>query len=430
MNNEQLKQIILDQKFVFNNKTKLIKRDIPLQKYINTQQVVVISGIRRCGKSSLLYLIKEEMNLSESEYCYFNFDDERIIANSDFPSAIFNLHITMYRKEPVLFLDEVQNIEGWEKFVNRMYEQGIKVFVTGSNARLLSSEISSSLTGRNKQLELFPFSFAEYLRFINSNYNINELSSKSEALLINDFEKYLQTGGFPLVVKENDIEIINAYFQDIVYRDIVARYRLSQVDEIKQIGLYLAANCGKLFSYATLQKISGVKSLSSIKNYLEYYAQSYLFFYLKKFDYTVKKQIMNSRKAYTIDPAFANRLGFAFSQNKGRLIENVVYIELLRRGKDIYYFSEKNECNFLIKEGLNITTAIQVCYQLNKNNEQREYNGLLEAMKTYKIKQGIMITAEKTYNTTHPGIDTMPIWKWLLSGNTANNNSSNGSMHS
>lgn len=287
---------MFDQKDVFNSRKHLIHRDIELEKYISTSQVVIISGIRRCGKSSLLFLIKEKMNLKESEYCYFNFDDERITADVSILENIYSLHIEVYGTEPVLFLDEIQNIDNWEKFVNRMYEQGIKVFVTGSNAKLLSSEISTNLTGRNKLIELYPFSFSEYLRFIGNKYNLDRLTTKSKSLLLKDFNNYLETGGFPLVVKENDTELINAYFQDILYRDIISRYRLTQVNEIKQIGLYFASNIGKLFSYSTLQEISGVKSLSSIKDYLYYYEQSYLYFYLKKFDYSVKKQIMNPKR--------------------------------------------------------------------------------------------------------------------------------------
>jgi len=297
-----------------------------------------------------------------------------------------------------------------------MYEQGIKVFVTGSNAKLLSSEISTSLTGRNKLIELYPFSFSEYLRFIGNNYNLNKLNSKSKALLLKDFNNYFETGGFPLVVKENDTELINAYFQDILYRDIISRYRLTQVNEIKQIGLYFASNIGKLFSYSTLQEISGVKSLSSIKDYLFYYEQSYLFFYLKKFDYSVKKQIMNPKKVYTIDPAFAHRLGFNFSANKGRILENIVYLELLRRGKEVYYHSGKKECDFVIKEGLKVAEVIKVAYQVNINNHEREYQGLQEAMLTYDLKEGLVINynSEESFIPTNDGIKVIPVWEWLL----------------
>jgi predicted AAA+ superfamily ATPase len=417
MDKERLREILFDQKDVFNSKKHLIHRDIDLEKYISSRQVVIITGIRRCGKSSLLFLIKQEMNLEEADYCYFNFDDERISPDISILEEIYNIHSEIYGKEPVLFLDEIQYIYGWEKYVNRMYEQGIKIFVTGSNASLLSSEISTSLTGRNKLIELFPFSFHEYLRFKENNYDLRRMSTKTKTQILRDFNHYFKEGGFPLVIKENDLEIINSYFQDILYRDIISRYRLTRVNEIKQIGLYFAANTGRIFSYSTLQKISGVKSTSSIKDYLYYYAQSYLFFYLKKFNYSVKKQLMNPKKVYTIDPGFANRIGFNFSENKGRILENIVFLELLRRGREVYYHSDKNECDFVIKEGLKITDAIQVSYRININNEQREYGGLQEAMKLYNLHKGLLLTYDEEINKqpVPTGIKLMPVWKWLLS---------------
>lgn len=415
MDKERLKEILLDQKDVFNKKQSLIERDIDIEKFIKTQQVVIISGIRRCGKSSLLFLIKEKMQLEEQDYCYFNFDDERIIADVSILENIYNLHIELYGKEPILFFDEIQNIENWEKFVNRIYEKGKKLFVTGSNSRLLSSEISTSLTGRNKILELYPFSFGEFLHFQGNSINPNNANPRQKALIQKSFNKYLETGGFPLVIKENDLELINAYFQDILYRDIIARYRLSQVNEIKEVGLFFASNVGKLFSYSTLQAISGIKSLSSIKQYLKYYEQCYLFFYLKKFDYSVKKQIMNPKKVYTIDPAFANRIGFNFSQNKGRILENIIYLELLRKGKEVYFYAGKNECDFLIKEGIKIVDAIQVVYTIDEFNITREINGLKEAMQTYNLTQGLIITYSDYPNTFSNCIKTITAWQWLLS---------------
>ena len=416
MDKRHLQEILIDQKEVFRNKTGIIKRDLPLDDYLNTGQVVVITGVRRCGKSSLLFLIKEALGLSESEYCYCNFDDERIAFYPALLNDIYTLHLEMYRTEPVFFFDEIQEVAGWEKFVNRMYEQDRKIFITGSNATMLSSEISSSLTGRNKVLELFPFSFSEYLRMEDKSYITERLSVKQRALLLNDLNSYLETGGFPLVVKEKDAEIAHALFQDILYRDIVVRYKLSNVEEVRQIALYLASNTGKLFSYATLQTVSGLKSLSSVKNYLQYFEASFLFYYLKKFDYSVKKQIMNSRKVYAVDNAIPNRLGFRFTENKGRLLENVVFIELQRRGCELYYFSEKYECDFLVKENLHITEAIQVTYALNEDNFTREMCGLTEAMHKFNIPKGTLIVVDDNkYPVELPrGVTVVPAYEWLL----------------
>ena len=151
-------------------------------------------------------------------------------------------------------------------------------------------------------------------------------------------------------------------------------------------------------------------------DYLYYYEQSYLFFYLKKFDYSVKKQIMNPKKVYTIDPAFAHRLGFNFSENKGRILENIVYLELLRRGKEVYYHSGKKECDFVIKEGLDIVEAIQVAYQVNVNNCEREYQGLHEAMTIYNLKEGLVLNynSEESFIPDNVGMKVLPVWEWLL----------------
>lgn len=418
MEHTRLKEIVLDQLETFNRPRKLIERDIELGSYLKTGQVVIISGVRRCGKSSLLYLIKERLGLQEQDYCYFNLDDERIVGEADILEQVYRLHLEMHRKEPLFFLDEIQNVQNWEKFVNRLYEKGIKLFITGSNANLLSSEIASTLTGRNKVLQLSPFSFAEYLRFIGRDYSVDRLSTSQKSFLQGDFNDYLQKGGFPLVIAENDLELINGYFQDILYRDIVARYRLSQVDELKQIALYFASNVGKLFSYATLQQISGVKSTASIKQYLEYLRQSYLFLFLKKFDYSVKKQIMNPKKVYAVDPALCHRLGSHFSLNQGRILENVVFLELLRRGKEVFYHQQKRECDFVIKEGLGISAALQVTWEMNSQNTKRELEGLQEAMQVHQLYEGWILTGvEARSSVSMPdNIKLMPVREWLLAG--------------
>jgi predicted AAA+ superfamily ATPase len=416
MNKKHLREVLIDQKEAFENQSGLIERDLPLDGYLKTRQVVVISGVRRCGKSSLMFLIKEALDLGESEYCYCNFDDERITYYPTLLNDIYAIHVEMYREEPIFFFDEIQEVPGWEKFVNRMYEQGEKLFVTGSNATLLSSEISTSLTGRNKVLKLFPFSFSEYLRLKKRAYDIQRLSVKQRSLLMNDLDTYLTMGGFPLVLKENDPEIAHSLFQDILYRDIVARYNLSNVEEIKRIGIYLLSNIDKIFSYATLQSISGVKSLSSVKNYLHYYESSYLLYFLRKFDYSVKKQVMNSRKAYVVDNAIARRLGFRFSEDKGRLLENAVFVELQRRGKEVYYFSGRNECDFLVKENLDITEAIQVTAELNVHNFDREMDGLTEAMKKFNIPKGTLIVLQENIPPMQlpQGVTIVPAYEWLL----------------
>jgi predicted AAA+ superfamily ATPase len=415
MNKDRIKEILFDQKEVFEAKKNLIFRDINLDNYISSKQVIVITGVRRCGKSSLLFLIKQKMELAESDYCYFNFDDERFVAETDILDKLLSIHREIYGKNPVLFFDEIQNVTNWEKFINRVYEQDIKVFITGSNAKLLSSEIATSLTGRNLNIELLPFSFKEILNFKAIDYNLNKLSSATKSLIVGSFEQFMIQGGFPLMVKENNPEILNQYFQDILYRDIVARYRLSQVDELRQMAIYFFANASKLFSYSTLQRITGIKSLSTIKNYLGFYNHSYLFFYLQKFDFSLNKQLMNSRKAYSIDQGLNNRIGFNFSENKGRILENIVFIELKRRKVEFFYYSGKNECDFVIMQGTQIKQAIQVTYLISHENIEREVNGLLEVKDKYNITDLMMLVYDDELQLTIADeIQIMPVWKWLL----------------
>ena len=418
MNIDVIQQILIDQRASFNQQEGLIERDVDVASYLKTGQIVIISGVRRCGKSSLLFLIKEQMGLEDSRYCYFNFDDERIPLEASLPEMVYRQHIQLFGEEPVFFFDEIQNIPGWEKFVNRMHEKGHKMFITGSNAALLSSEIATALTGRNKVLPLYPFSFSEYLRFLGRDYDHGRLTTNEQALLMHDCAQYLKFGGFPLIVKEEDIELLDDYFRDILYRDIIARYGLTRTNEIRQMALYLASNVGKRFSYRTLQNVSGLKSTNSVKDYLSYFGQSYLFFYVNKFAYSLKKQLAHPKKVYAIDPAFANRLGFRFTEDKGRLLENVIYLELLRRKNEVFFHAEDDhECDFILRQGLDVTQAIQVTWTLNAQNHPRELKGLKGAMEQYGLARGILITWEtlpQQLANLPDGVIHIPAWKWLL----------------
>lgn len=412
---ERLKSILLDQKQIFENKRDLMDRDIDLRPYLKTKQIVVVSGVRRCGKSSLLFLIKNRLGLLPEDYCYFNFEDERIIPDTELFDKIYRLHVEIYGKDPIFFFDEIQLVPGWEKFANRMYESNHKLYVTGSNGKLLSSEISTSLTGRCKTIRLFPFSFAEYLRYCNISFDLNTLTPRQDSLLQRAFNEYVRYGGFPLVIEEQDLQIIQFWFQDILYRDVIARYKVSQVRELKQLAIFLLSNIGKIFSYATLCKICGIKSPSTVKNYVEYFEQSYMLSFVNKFDFSVKKQMLNPSKVYAIDPAVAYQMGFKFSENSGRLMENIVYIELLRRGKNIFYSTGAGECDFVLQEGIHVTEAIQVVDDLTLRNIERELSGLTEAMRTFDIPRGLILAGHCEEQIALPeNVEIQKISHWLL----------------
>lgn len=417
-----LRQIIQEQREAFLARKDYVARDLNLKKAITTPEIVVISGIRRAGKSTLLRIIADalfEKVVPEAVF-YLNFDDERLVNFSvnDFNSLLELFWETAPKEREYFFLlDEIQNVKYWEKWVNRLYEQEkIKTFVTGSNASLLSSEIATSLTGRNITVKLFPFSFKEFLRLRKKELSLVSITSKQKALFLREFYQYLNLSSFPQVIITENKEFLQNYFNDILYRDIIARFSVKDIQEIKELAFYLASNISKSMSYKQLAKLTSIKSTSTIKNYWDYFQHSFLFFRMQKFDFSVKKQIYNPAKNYCIDVQLARQIGFSFSDDPGRQLENLVFIELRRQGKDVFYHLGKKECDFVLKEGNKIRQAIQVTHILHKENEEREIAGLLEAMRMYHLREGFILTSEQEKQLKVEGysIRVVPVWKWLL----------------
>ncbi|AKB54772.1 hypothetical protein A9239_11030 [Methanosarcina sp. A14] len=428
MEKSQLRQVIIDQQESFRKVEELVYRDIDLERYLRGNEIVIISGIRRCGKSSLLKLIAGQL---EGVKFYVDFDDIRL---SDFEVKNFqdlqDLIIEFYREEldksgtgqVYYFFDEIQNVPLWERWLNNLYKEGKKVFATGSNSQLLSSEISTFLTGRNKVLKLFPFSFRELLRLkgieiTGEKIESGMLTSSRKAEIFSYFLEYFEKGGFPLVLISGDLELSRGYFEDILNKDVLVRYNIKEVRALKDLVLFLLSNVGRAYSYPTLRKITGIKSLSTIKNYLDYFQNVFLLYQLPRFDYSLKKQKVSSSKIYTIDNSFLKTVAFNFSENKGQRLENLVFVELLRREKELYYHSEKKECDFVLREGMRIKEAIQVSVDLNSpETRKREIEGLIEAMTTYKLDSGLILTFEEDDILDAGGkkIILKPVWKWLL----------------
>lgn len=415
MEKEKLRQILYDQKELFEREESLIEREVPLEKYIKGNEIIVITGMRRCGKSTLLKIISGKI---KEKTVYVSFDDIRLsdFSISDF-EKIEEIVAEMHgiKTKIVYFLDEVQNAPSWERWVNNLYAKNIKVYVTGSNASLLSSEISTYLTGRNKRIKLYPFSFREFLLF--KGHRLDYKTTDERRAIVQAFREYFEKGGFPLIIKNNDIELSKQYFEDILNKDIIARYKIKKVKELNDLILYLVSNVGKTYSYSTLKAVSQIKSLSMIKNYIEYMKNAFLAATINKFDYSIKKQKVSSSKFYVLDNSFLKTVAFNFSENAGARLENLVFSELIRQGYSIYYHAEKHECDFVIKEGLKITQAMQICLRLDHPvTRGREVAGLLEALRFYKLKEGLILTLEeeREYKTTDKTIHIRPIWKWLL----------------
>ena len=320
-----------------------------------------------------------------------------------------------YAKNCYIFLDEIQETKDWEKWVDRIKEKH-SIFITGSNSKLLSKEISTILTGRSININLYPFNFREFLDAKKINKENWKIDIKVQSYLRREFLEFLLLGGIPKVIIDNDKRLLNENYENILYRDIIKRFNKNLEKPIKEISLYLLSNISKELSIRSLSKISQIKNLSTVKTIIDNFENAFLFFFINKFDFSIKKQIQNPRKIYCIDNGFVNEVGFKFSENKGRILENLVFIELKRNGNEIYYFSEKGECDFLIRKGAKIKTAIQVCYNLNKENKDREINGLMEVMDKFKLREGLILTYDQNdkFKINNKKIIVKPVWKWLL----------------
>ncbi len=412
MNKIQLREVILEQRQIFDRDFRIVKREIP-DSAIQTKKITVISGIRRCGKSTLLRQIADML----PGYHYINFEDERLL---DFRASDFNLLLEIfYERDPEVntyFIDEIQIIDGWEKFANRLFTMGKKLFITGSNAKLLSSEIASSLTGRNRIIELFPFSFREYLDYRNfpvkEDYNTQERAGLSSHL--ND---YIKLGGFPEVIESKDSGDLVQLYRDILIKDLLVRLKIRDTTDFRELALYLLSNTARKMSYNNLKKILDFSSTTKVKGYVDSMMEAWLFLPLRKYNPAIKKQLMNDRKIYGIDTGLVGANAFSFSREKGRLMETVVFLELKRRGLDIYYHQDLTECDFLIRRGRDITHAIQVSYTLsNLATRQREIRGLMDCMEKYQLGSGFIITLEEEEIIEDNGakIRILPLWKFLL----------------
>jgi len=378
--------------------------------------VTIISGVRRCGKSTFLGAIRAKQK--ESDY-FLNFDDERLIDFSvnDF-QPLFEVFLELFGEQRIFYFDEIQNVSGWERFVRRLHDDGNKVFITGSNASMLSRELGTRLTGRYVEKRLFPFSFSEFLRFDKTNYNKALQFSTTEKIKIKKtFNRFLRLGGFPLYVKMQDGDYLKSLYESIIYRDIIVRYNIPNEKPLKELTHFCASNIGKEISFNSLKEVIGISSSTSIKEYFGYLENSFLVFLLPRFDYSLKRQTYLGKKIYFIDSALADNVGFRFSEDLGRMLENAVFLQLKRENKEIYFHRKEKECDFLIKNGNKITEAMQVSKSLkNEKTKQREISGLIEAMNEYELKNGTIITedeeGDEKIDKFH--ITIKPIYKWLL----------------
>ncbi len=416
MDKEELKKIIISQNKILQENYIEREKYSLLKKNLNNDLIIFISGLRRAGKTTLLNQLRKENN--QNKY-FLNFDDDRLInfKLEDFEN-LYEAFLELFEEENIYYFDEIQNIPGWERFVRRLHNEGKKVIITGSNANLLSKELGTHLTGRHIEFELYPFSFKEFLKFKDFNLNKNVFYDVKEVIKIKRlFGEYLKNGGIPEFLKNKNETYLKTLYDNILYRDVMNRYKLSNEKTLKELIFFLISNIGSKVSYTGLKKVLGVANAITIKEYINYFENSFMIFQLNKFDYSLKKQIVNQKKIYVIDNGFASNISFKFSEDKGRLLENLVFLELKRKEKEIYYHYDNKECDFILLNKGKITHAIQVTDNLNNEKTRiREIEGLIDAMKTYKLKEGLILTDDESNEFVQEGfkITVKPIWRWLL----------------
>lgn len=354
----------------------------------------IITGIRRSGKSTF---VNQDFLKTDRNAFYLNFDDPALYGFSASDFVILEEAIERFQNEnkgsKAVYFDEIQIVEGWEVFVNSQLRKGNLVTVTGSNASLLSYELGTRLTGRHLDYELFPFNFDEYCK-------LRKCDKTSES-----FKHFLEEGGFPEYLIYNRTDILKRLFEDILMRDVIVRYGIKDVRSVKMLSVYLASNCGNLITGSKLSAQLGLKTTATILEYLSFLEQCYLFFFVPKFNYSAKAQSVNPKKVYCIDTGMIQNVTLSINADMGRVFENAVFIELRRRTKNIWYYSEAAfECDFLYGRDVVPENAVQVCYELTSENKEREVRGLVETCKKFPGVKPLIVTFNQNDKISYGGM--------------------------
>lgn len=422
MNLVELDTILRDQKAELDllREDALISRPEEDLIDLRSRQAQVVIGVRRSGKSTLCFKTLEKARVN---YAYVNFDDERLVeCRTEHLDLILETLYRIYGKFDYLFFDEIQNVEGWPLFVNRLLRQRIHMIITGSNAKLLSTDLATHLTGRHHKIELFPFSFRDWCAAKGLKYD--SMTTRNRGLLGKEFNEYLHTGGFPeLVYESENTTYISTLFDNIVNQDIKNRFNVRNVDELVKLANHILNEVPDCFTIDGLMDVSGIRSNHTVLKYLSYLQQTYLISQVKKFSPKSRVRSTNE-KYYSIDVSFMDKRENAFAgENLGWRLETIVYLELKRRyagqGYDIYYHREKtSETDFIVCDGNKAIGIYQVSYDIsNEKTRKREIRGCLAGAKITQCDNIYIITdhEREDISVDDKNIKVIPAYEWLLS---------------
>jgi hypothetical protein len=409
----------------------LTPRERPLPDLAATPRpVLAVVGPRRAGKTYFLYQLIEDLlragKALRDDILFVDFEDYRLsdFRPDDMEKLLAAFHQMTGKPPRYLFFDEIQHLPSWSRVVRTLHNtRKYSIIVTGSNASLLSSEIATELRGRYEDCLILPFSFREFLRFRNIEWTPALLATPEVGLVLKAFDEYLRHGGFPepagLAGEAAKRRLLQAYFDTIFYKDVLDRHGIRARQLLDIVMKNILEAYAAAFSISAFEKqlkghgIAGSKR--SIADYLRYLEEAFFLIAVEKFDFSPRKRMMNPKKVFLMDAGFS-LLGGAFTENRGRLLENIVAIELFRNRRRAMYFKGKGECDFILQEGKRPAEAWQVCWELTGSNEKREVSGLVAARRELGIDKGGILTYNQEGNRTLAGtkITLMPVWKWLL----------------
>lgn len=395
-------------------------------------KVLSLVGPRRSGKTSLALSLLDELTRQgtrREETVYLNFEDERLDLGQGDLDLILQAYQELYPGlEPArchIVLDEIQGVPGWDRFVRRLHDSVTKnIIVTGSSARLLSREIATSLRGRTLPVEVFPLSSREHLAFRGVEADVH--ASRSRARVVSELEGYLRQGGYPELVDADERfrqRVLQEYFTVMTFRDIAERHGIGNLAALRFFLKRLLASAGSSFSvnaiYNDLKAAGHRIGKNQLYDWLEASQDCYLCFTLRRLKAAATERELGEKKVYLIDNGLLNAVTFRFSADTGRLMEQVVFLHLRRRTGEVYFYRERGECDFVVREGERAVGAVQVCRSLaDPKTRARELRGLVECCKACGLGEGTIITAEETDQFTEAGvrIRVVPLWRWLLEG--------------
>ena len=416
---DRLSSILREQYEAFSNVDLGIPREIlpEILAGLESPKILVITGLRRVGKSTLLAQIAHK-HLSDN-YFFVNFEDERLLSfTADQFDRLHEALISLFGERKIFLFDEIQNVPAWERFVRRLHDQGYQFIITGSNSSLLGQELGTKLTGRSLRYELFPFSFTEYLQFHGVESPVTTtLTTRERGALLKHSREYLVNGGIPDALKYPQLDILKTLYDDVLYRDIAARYRIDNVKSLQELAFYLVSNPTSEISFNKLKTNLKLGSVNTVKKYIGYLENAWLFFTINKYAYSVKEQQIAAKKVYSIDTGLLNSVGFSFSKNIGKLMENLVFLQLRRQHQDIFYNKTKqnHEVDFFIPSQ---QLAIQVSQDLSdEETRQRELRSLIELSEEKKeqnLLQIITLADKETITTEGTTVEVVPLYEWLL----------------